>query len=143
MMDKKEEATRIVDLMYNNDPFSKWMGIERLEDMPGDSRLRMTVRSEMLNGFSIAHGGITYSLADSALAFAANAHGRKCVSVETSISHVQPVSAGDVLTTFVEELSLTNKIGIYQITIKNQFDVEVALFKGSVYRTEKEWLSQV
>jgi acyl-CoA thioesterase len=127
--------------MYNNDPFSKWLGIERLEDLPGDSRLRMTVRAEMLNGFSIAHGGITYSLADSALAFAANSHGRKCVSVETSISHVQRVSEGDVLTTFVEELSLTNKIGLYQVKVLNQFDVEVALFKGSVYRTEKEWLS--
>lgn len=139
MMTDAEKASKVVDQMFNNDPFSKWLGIERLEDKPGDSRLRMTVRAEMLNGFAIAHGGITYSLADSALAFASNSHGRKCVSVETSISHVQQVREGDVLTTYVEELSLTNKIGLYQISVRNQFDVDVAIFKGSVYRSEKEW----
>lgn len=139
MMTAEEKARYIVDQMYNNDPFSKWLGIERLKDGPGISVLRLTVNAEMLNGFNIAHGGITYSLADSALAFAANAHGRKCVSVETSISHVQAVREGDILTTEVEELSLTNKIGLYQITVRNQFDVDVAIFKGSVYRKESEW----
>jgi len=138
-MEAKEKAKRIVDSMFNNDPFSKWLGIERELDEPGKSVLKMTVRKDMLNGFDIAHGGISYSLADSALAFASNSHGRKCVSVETSISHVQQVREGDVLTTQVEELSLSNKIGIYQITVRNQFDVDVAIFKGSVYRTEKEW----
>jgi acyl-CoA thioesterase len=132
-------ATQIIDAMFNNDPFSQWLGIERVEEEPGKCTLRMTVRKEMLNGFDIAHGGITYALADSALAFSANAHGRKCVSVETSISHVQQVREGDTLTTFVEEISLTNKIGIYHITIRNQFDVDVAHFKGSVYRSDKEW----
>jgi acyl-CoA thioesterase len=132
-------ATQIIDAMFNNDPFSQWLGIERVEEEPGKCTLRMNVRKEMLNGFDIAHGGITYALADSALAFSANAHGRKCVSVETSISHVQQVLEGDTLTTFVEEISLTNKIGIYHITIRNQFDVDVAHFKGSVYRSDKEW----
>lgn len=135
----QNKAKAIVDLMFNNDPFSQWLGIERILDEPGNSVLQMTVRAEMLNGFAIAHGGITYSLADSALAFASNSHGRKCVSVETSISHVQPVREGDVLRTSVEEVSLSNKIGIYHITVKNQFDVDVAIFKGSVYRTDKEW----
>ena len=84
-------ASEIIDQMFNNDPFSKWLGIERVEEGPGFCVLKLTVREEMLNGFSIAHGGISYALADSALAFSANAHGRKCVSVETSISHVQQV----------------------------------------------------
>jgi acyl-CoA thioesterase len=132
-------ATQIIDAMFNNDPFSQWLGVERVEEEPGKCTLRMTVRKEMLNGFDIAHGGITYALADSALAFSANAHGRKCVSVETSISHVQQVRENDVLTTFVDEISLTNKIGIYHITIRNQYDVDVAHFKGSVYRSDKEW----
>ena len=138
-MTPEEKATRIVDLMYNNDPFSKWLGIERVKDGPGISVLKMKIRNEMLNGFSIAHGGIAYSLADSALAFASNSHGRQAVSVETSISHVLPVSEGDELRTEVEEVSLTHKIGIYHITIFNQHDVEVAHFKGSVYRKSKEW----
>ncbi|MFM2228717.1 MAG: hypothetical protein RL664_2060 [Bacteroidota bacterium] len=81
-------AEKIVDLMFTNDAFSQWLGIERLAIAPGICDLRMTVRGEMLNGFAIAHGGITYSLADTALAFASNAHGLKCYSVETSISHV-------------------------------------------------------
>lgn len=125
--------------MYNNDPFSQWLGIERLEDGAGISRLRMTVRDEMLNGFSMAHGGITYSLADSALAFAANAHGIQSVSIETSIAHTKPVNSGDVLETEVEELSLSRRLGIYQVKILNQHGVLVALFKGTVYRTGKEW----
>ncbi len=136
---EKSQATRIVDAMYNNDPYSKWMGIIRLEDGPGISKLQMTVRSEMLNGFSIAHGGITYALADSALAFASNAHGIHAVSIETSISHVKKVVEGDVLTTYVEERNLTAKTGLYYITVFNQNGEEVAHFKGTVFRTGKPW----
>jgi acyl-CoA thioesterase len=135
----KPLATRVIDQMYNNDPFSKWLGIERLEEGPGKSVLRMTVRKEMLNGFEIAHGGITYSLADSALAFASNSHGRKAVSVETSISHTKAVKEGDILTASAIEENLSNKIGIYTIKITNQEGTTVALFKGTVYRTSKEW----
>ncbi len=135
----KPLATRVIDQMYNNDPFSKWLGIERLEEGPGKSVLRMTVRKEMLNGFEIAHGGITYSLADSALAFASNSHGRKAVSVETSISHTKAVKEGDILTASAIEESLSNKIGIYTVKITNQEGVSVAFFKGTVYRTSKEW----
>lgn len=138
-MSKKDLATQVVDKMYFNDPFSLWLGIQRLEDGTGRSVLRMTVRKEMTNGFGIAHGGITYSLADSALAFASNSHGRKAVSVETSISHTAPVREGDVLTAYAEEEHLSNKIGNYRIVVKNQDDKVVALFKGIVYRTSKNW----
>ncbi|QTN38371.1 hydroxyphenylacetyl-CoA thioesterase PaaI [Cryomorphaceae bacterium] len=131
--------SRVVDAMYNNDAFSQWLGIRRVEDGAGKSVLEMTVRDEMTNGFDIAHGGITYSLADSALAFASNGHGRQSVSVETSISHVKPVKSGDVLRAVATERSLGNKIGIYDISITNQKDETVALFKGTVYRTGQEW----
>ncbi len=125
--------------MYNNDPFSKWLGIERVEDGAGSSILRMTVRKEMLNGFDIAHGGITYSLADSALAFVSNSHGIQSVSIETSISHTKPVKEGDVLIARAIEKNLTNKIGVYEIVVTNQNEETVALFKGTVYRTGKNW----
>lgn len=134
-----EKASRIVDQMYDNDPFSQWLGIERVEDGAGKSVLRMTVRDEMLNGFAIAHGGITYSLADSALAFASNAHGNHALSIETSIAHLHPVKSGDVLQTAVEEVSLSRKLGIYQIRITNQTGDLVALFKGTVYRKGTTW----
>ena len=96
----------------------------------------------MLNGFGIAHGGITYSLADSALAFASNSHGRMSVSVETSISHTEQLREGDEITATAEEMSLSNKIGIYNVTIRNQNSETVALFKGTVYRTGKEWFPE-
>jgi acyl-CoA thioesterase len=138
-MSKEELAQKVVDAMFNNDPYSQWLGIERLLDGPGISKLRMIVRSEMLNGFSIAHGSITYALADSALAFASNAHGIQAVSIETSISHVLPVKEGDVLTTHVQELNLTQKTGVYLVTITNQQEKPVAYFKGTVFRTGKLW----
>lgn len=138
-MDKKALAEKVVDTMYNNDYFSQWLGIERISTEPGHCVLRMKVRKEMLNGFAIAHGGITYSLSDSALAFASNSHGRKAVSVETSISHTEPVHEGDVLTATAEEIKVSNKIGIYHITVTNQKNETVALFKGTVYRTSGEW----
>ena len=128
--------------MYDNDAFSQWLGIEVVEVKDGYCELKMTVRKEMLNGFQIAHGGIAYSLADSALAFASNSHGRKSLSVETSISHTVSVKEGDVLTAITEELSLTDKIGVYLITITNQDNQEVAYFKGTVYRTSKEWFPE-
>lgn len=130
---------KVVDKMFDNDAFSQWLGIKRIEDGAGISVLKMTVRKEMLNGFYILHGGIAYSLADSALAFASNSQGKKAVSVETSISHIEACKEGDVLTTHTQEMSLSNKIGVYQITIKNQDDKTVALFKGTVYRTSKDW----
>ncbi len=129
----------VVDIMMKNDAFSRWLNIEVQEVRSGYCRLQMTVREEMLNGFYIAHGGITYSLADSALAFAANSHGQKAVSVETSISHLLPVKPGDQLTAEAFEKSKTNKIAVYEVEIKNQNNQLVALFKGTVYRTSKIW----
>lgn len=133
------EAKAIVDKMYDGDAFSQWLGIERLEEKAGYCKLRMKVREEMTNGFKIAHGGITYSLADSALAFASNGYGRQAVSIETSISHTKPVFIDDVITAEAVELNLTNATAIYDIKITNQKDEVVALFKGTVYRTKKEW----
>lgn len=139
-MDSKEKAHKIAEeQMYNQDAFSQWLGIDIVALDAGQAVLKMVVRKEMTNGFGIAHGGITYSLADSALAFAANAHGRQSVSVETSISHTQSVKAGDELTATACEESLSHKIGVYRIIITNQEKVTVAVFKGVVYRSSKEW----
>ena len=133
---------KIINKMFDQDAFSQWLGIKIVEVSEGNCQLQMPVRSEMLNGFQIAHGGIAYSLADSALAFASNSHGRKSLSVETSISHTVSVKEGDVLTATNEELSLSDKIGVYLITITNQDNQKVAYFKGTVYRTSKEWFPE-
>ena len=130
----------IVNKMFDQDEFSQWLGIQIVDVSEGYCQIKMTVRKEMLNGFQIAHGGIAYSLADSALAFASNSNGKKSLSVETSISHTVSVKDGDVLTATTEELSLSDKIGVYLITITNNENQKIAYFKGTVYRTSKDWL---
>lgn len=129
----------IFEQMYSKDRFSKLLDIELVEIAEGKCVLQMIITSDMLNGFDIAHGGITYSLADSALAFASNSYGRKAVSIETSISHTKPCKAGDVITATATPVSVTSKIGIFNVEIKNQKDELVATFKGTVYRTSSEY----
>jgi acyl-CoA thioesterase len=142
MSNQNELANRVVDAMFDKDWFSQWLGIERVLVEPGKCILRLTIRNEMLNGFGIAHGGITYSLADSALAFASNSHGRQSVSIETSISHTVALKENEVITASAEEQSVSNKIGIYQVRVENQKGDLVALFKGIVYRTSKDWFAE-
>ena len=132
-------AKKVVDKMISGDAFSQWLGIEVLEVAKGFCKLKMTVRDEMTNGFNIAHGGISYSLADSALAFAANSDGIQSLSVETSISHTKKVMSGDTLIAATQEISKNDKNAVYNISITNQNNIEIALFKGTVYRTKREW----
>lgn len=132
-------ASRVIDRMMAGDAYSQWLGVERLEEGPGHCTLRMRVRHEMANGFGIAHGGISYALADSALAFASNGHGKKAVSVETSISHLRPVKEGDTLTAAAQEDHCSRKIAVYRVEVHNQAGQLVALFKGTVYRSEEDW----
>ncbi len=128
----------IVNEMYVNDPFSQWLGIEILEVKEGSCRLQMKIRKEMLNGFALAHGAITYAIADSALAFAANSYGKKSLSVDTSINHIESLKEGDVIVAEAFCESLKNKFALFRIEIKKE-DVVVAIFRGTVYRSEKEW----
>lgn len=139
MSEKTDIAIAVVDKMYRDDKFSQWLGIERVLIEQGHCILKMKVREEMMNGFGIAHGGIAFSFADSALAFASNAYGRLSVALECSISFPVAVKVDDVLTCEAKELSLTNKTASYLMEIKNQKGENVAFFKGMVYRTNKEW----
>ncbi len=133
------QTHKIVDKMMETDAFSQWLGIEVIESKEGYCQLKMTVRPEMCNGFGIIHGGVTFSLADSALAFASNAYGRLSVALECSISYPNPVNVGDTLFAEATEVNLSNKIGIYNIPVTNQNGALVGAFKGTVYRTGKEW----
>lgn len=129
----------IVHKMFNNDAFSKWLSISLVKIEVGTCTLSMQIRKEMLNGFGIAHGAITYALDDSALAFASNSHGKKSVSVDTSINHIEGLNEGDVIIAKALENSKKNKFGFYTIEITCNEKL-VALFKGTVYRSEKEWV---
>jgi acyl-CoA thioesterase len=125
----------------NGDAFSQWLGIEILEVSEGYCKLQMKIRKQMTNGFAIAHGGIAYSLADTALAFAANTHGIQSLSVNNAISYSKKVIEGDLLIASVKEISLSDKNGLYTIKLTNQKSEEIAHFKGTVCRTRKEWFS--
>lgn len=139
MADKNKTAIRIVNKMLAEDKFSKWLGITPLLIEQGHCILKMKIRDEMLNGFGIVHGGVTFSFADSALAFASNAYGGLSVALECSISFAIAVKLNDELTCEAKELSLTNKTGTYLMEIINQKKEKVAFFKGTVYRTSKNW----
>ncbi len=132
-------AKEIINNMLSSDEMSKWLGVRVIDYTPGAVILDMTVRQEMVNGLGVSHGGITYSLADSALAFSVNSHGLISMSIETSISHMKKVEVNDILTVKTKELSLTRKTGVYEMDIFNQRKELVAHFKGTVYRSSKEW----
>jgi acyl-CoA thioesterase len=129
----------IVNLMMQNDAFSQWMNLEVLKIGAGFCTVSCKVNSEMLNGFHILHGGISYSLADSALAFASNSYGNQCVSIETSISHTKPAKLGDTIFASCQELYRGKTTGIYEVKVINQDQKLIALFKGTVHVSEKVW----
>jgi len=132
----------VVNHMMQHDLFSQWLGIEVLEIKEGYSRIRMTIRKEMVNGFGIIHGGIAFSLADSAFAFACNNRNVLSVALDTSINFIKPVHAGDVLMAEAKELHNGKSTGLYHIEIFNQKDHLVAQFKGLCYRTGKQLIKQ-
>ena len=134
---KDNLAKDVVSHMMENDLFSQWLGIEVLEIKEGYSKIKMTVRKEMINGFGIVHGGIAFSLADSTFAFACNNRNVLSVALDTSINFIKPVHVGDVLIAEAKELHNGKSTGLYHITITNQNEHIVALFKGTCFRTNK------
>ncbi|HAW51883.1 MAG TPA: thioesterase [Flavobacteriales bacterium] len=140
MSGKKELAEKIMHKMYDNDPYSQWLGIECLDVDAGHCTLKMVLRDEMLNGFGIAHGSITFALADSALAFASNGHGKHCVSIDTQISHTAPCGSGDVLLAEATEIQRSKSLARYDVHVKNDKGELRAHFRGTVFIKDKEWI---
>ena len=136
---RMKHPKEIVETMLQQDAFSELLGMELLEIEPGFCVLRCKVTSQMTNGFGIAHGGITYSLADSALAFASNAHGVHCFSVDTNIAHLKKVQLGDVLTARCTESHRGKRTGVYVVEIHNQDAKRVAYFRGTVFIGTEAW----
>jgi acyl-CoA thioesterase len=130
-------AERCVHTMLAGDRFTAWMGMEVLEIAPRRSVVAMTVRPEMVNGFGVCHGGVTFALADSALAFSANTHGKVTVAIENSIRYPKPAHAGDRLTAVAEAEHVGGRIGFYRVTVTKQDAEVVGLFRGTVYATDR------
>jgi acyl-CoA thioesterase len=140
--DEQRLAERVVGAMMERDAFSRWLGIKVLAVRPRHATVGMTVRQEMVNGFGVAHGGIVYSFADSALAFASNTHGRVTVSIENSITYPVPVHVGDDLVAVAEEETASNRLGYFRVTVRRGDDGVVALFRGTVYKTKGDFFAR-
>jgi acyl-CoA thioesterase len=138
MNEKDLLARHTVDYMMQKDYFSQWMGVTVLSVKEGYSKIQMILRKEMMNGFGIAHGGITFALADSAFAFACNSNGKITVALDVSISFPKPGLEGDTLIAEAQKINQTNRTGLYLIEVTNQRNELVALFKGTCYKTEKD-----
>ena len=126
---------KVVNHMMQHDLFSQWLGIQVLHVEEGYSKISMTVRTEMINGFGIVHGGIPFSFADSAFAFACNNRNKLSVALDTSMNFLKPVMVGDVLIAEAKELHNGKSTGLYHITITNQHEKVVAVFKGTCFRS--------
>ena len=133
-------ANDVVTHMMQHDLFSQWLGITVIEVKEGYSKIQMTVRKEMINGFGIVHGGIAFSLADSCFAFACNNRNVLSVALDTAINFTKPVHVGDRLTAEAKEMHNGKSTGLYHITIQNQNGHTVALYKGTCFRTNKSLL---
>lgn len=138
MSQQDQLATDVVDHMMNKDLFSQWLGIQVIEIREGYSKISLTVRPEMVNGFGIAHGGIAFSLADSALAFACNNRNNLSVALDVTITFIKAVNTNDVLTAEAKEIHNGKSTGVYLITVHNQRNEQVAFFKGTCFRTGKK-----
>ena len=129
----------VFNKMMETDYFSQWLGIELMEISEGKCVLEMTVRKEMLNGFGILHGGVTFAFADSAFAFASNSYNKLSVSLTASMTYAKPAKEGDIISATATELSLTNKTGTYDVLVLNKTTGEtISLFRGTVFRTSRE-----
>ncbi len=137
-MHKDEQARQIVAHMMEKDLFSQWLGIEIIDIKEGYSKIKITLRKEMINGFDVIHGGIAFSLGDSAFAFACNNRNNLSMALDTSINFTKATQPGDILTAEAKELHNGRSTGLYLITIANQKNEQVAIFKGTCFRTGKK-----
>lgn len=140
-MNQHDLANSVVTHMMENDYFSQWMGVEVLEVKEGYGKIRMLIRKEMVNGFGIVHGGLPFSLADSAFAFACNNRNNLSVALDVTITFTKAVNVGDILTAEAKEVHNGKSTGVYLITVTNQRNETVALFKGTCFRTGKALIS--
>jgi acyl-CoA thioesterase len=136
--DQQRIAERVAAAMFARDAASQSLGMEVKEVRAGYARLTLLVRPDMLNGHAICHGGIVFSLADSAFAFACNSRNQSTLASGCSIDFLAPARSGDELTAEAMERALLGRIGIYDVTVTNQEGKTIALFRGRSYRVTGE-----
>lgn len=133
-MDALQLAQACGQAMYQRDQASQALAIELVEVTPGRARMRMRVRRDMLNGHSNCHGGMLFTLADTAFAYACNSYNRATVASGCSIDYAAPAVEGDVLTAVAEERHRSGRTGVYDVTLYNQNQAALAYFRGKSYQ---------
>lgn len=123
--------------MYANDRASQALGMRVVEVRPGYAKLSMLVRDDMLNGHASCHGGLIFSLADSAFAFSCNSHGGIVVAAAASIDFLAPARGGDELIAEAVERWRSKRNGIYEVTVANQRGDTIALFRGRSHQVRE------
>lgn len=134
------DTKKILAAMLEKDTFSKWLGVQVDEYREGYCKLHYTIRADMLNGFGMVHGGIIFSAADCAFAYACNSHGQISVALDVHISFIRAVKERAVLTVEASEIHTGNKISFYNITVTDEQGKIISMFKGTAYRTGKQVL---
>ena len=129
-------AEKVAEALFANDKTSQALGIRIIDVRPGHSRLAMVVRGDMVNGHRICHGGMVFTLADTAFAFACNSYNENTVAAAASIDFLAASYEGDELTAAATELWRTRRNGIYEITVTNQKGARIAFFRGRSYRID-------
>jgi acyl-CoA thioesterase len=129
-MDRSEVARRCAEVMYAKDAASKALGIAIDVREAGDAVARMTVRDDMVNGFGVCHGGLLFTLADTAFAFACNGYDDRTFAAAAAIDFLRPALLGDELYALAREDHRSSKSGFYTVEVRNQRDEVVALFRG-------------
>lgn len=133
-------AEAVGEALYARDPASKALGMQIAEMRAGYARMTMTIRPDMLNGHQSCHGGFIFTLADSAFAFACNSHNINTVGAACTIDYLAPGRLGDVLTAEAVEQVQAGRSGVYDVTIRNQENRIIALFRGKSHRVGGEIL---
>ena len=131
----------VLQVMLKRDRFTEWLGLQIIEIGKGYCKLQYRINQEMMNGFDNVHGGILFSAADSAFAFACNSYGHLTVALDASVSFTKPAKTGELMTVEAVEVFLGNKIGIYDVRTSNENNELIALFKGTAYRTSTKIVS--
>ena len=122
------------DALHSGDTAAQMLGITIVDVSLGKAELSMPIRADMLNGHKSCHGGMMFSLADTAFAHACNSANKPTVASGCSIDFIAPAREGDVLTAYAEERSRGGRTGVYDIEIYNQDKQLVAIFRGQSYQ---------
>lgn len=137
MESSRRTPEEILNRLLEKDAFSEWLGIDDIEVGEGSCKFYYTIKKEMMNGLGTVHGGVLFSAADSALAFAANSYDNLSVALEVSISFTKAVRLGERLKVIAEEVYSGKKTAVYDIRTFNEKEELVCFFKGTVFRTDK------